>query len=570
MKVAICAINTRFIHSSLAPWYLLSALNESEIEGLDALVLEGTINQSTEELTERLLKENAEVLAFSCYIWNIELVLKLVVTIKEKAPNIVIILGGPEVSYTPYAWLKKLPQVEYILAGEGEEPFPKLINYLQNGTGAKEKISGLCYRNKDGGIVISPPHISDKNPPSPYSKEYFETLNSRITYIETSRGCPFSCTFCLSGKCTSVHFLPVERCKKELVLLANSGTKTIKLVDRTFNCNIKRAKEIISFLLEEYGNNIPKEVCFHFEMEGDLFDEEFFDILSKAPKGYFQMEIGIQSFNEETLLAIKRSPSTSIIQESVHRILQPRNIHLHIDLIAGLPFETYETFQTSFNKAYALQADMLQLGFLKVLSGTALYDETERDQYNWKYTPTAPYEIIENTWISKKELAELHIVEDTLERLYNSGRFKRTLEYVLKTAQISPFAFFHTFGVYLKENAENFAGISLDIYTEWVYSFCKSLSNISETVLRDNMVCDRLSSINTGKLPAVLHIQDKRLKQAAIALAEKHPLKAETKRGTSLLYGAKQVVYVDYTEKDPVTGHYKTNQIPAEELGIFL
>lgn len=566
MKVIVCALNTKYIHSSLAPWYLLAAVKESNLQNINVQVVEGTINQPKEELLAHLLEYHADVLAFSCYIWNISLVKELIADIKANRPETTIILGGPEVSYNPKELLQAHPNIDYILAGEGEIPFVTLLSALQTGTPIPSE-KGICYRHAET-IITTLPYIAKEDPPSPYIEEYFSALNGRIAYAETSRGCPYSCTFCLSGACNGLHLFQLERAKKELVLVANSGTQTVKLVDRTFNCNLARTKKLVSFLIAEYGKTIPINICFHFEIEGDIFDEELLNLFATAPAGYFQMEMGIQSFYSKTLKAIQRNPSTEKIKQSVKSLLAPRNIHLHIDLIAGLPFETYEEFQNCFNQAYALQADVLQLGFLKVLHGAKLKSEIEEYAESWDYTATPPYEIIENEWISKTELQQLHIAEDALERLYNSGRFRGSLQYIFAHTQASSYSFFHAFGTYLAEN--NIApSVSLDEYTAHFFTYCQTLNGIIKEELRDVMVVDRLATINTGKLPPALKIPDKRLKQIALQMEnmDGYKQKPGTKRGLAILYSQSKVAFVDYEEKHPITGIYSVHTIPLSTFG---
>lgn len=566
MEVVICALNTKYIHSSLAPWYLLAAVKESNLQNVKVQVFEGTINQSKEELLAQLLQYKADVLAFSCYIWNISLVKELIAEVKANCPETTIILGGPEVTYNATQLLQTCEGIDYILAGEGEMPFVTLLSALQAGTSIPPE-TGICYCG-NGGVIAAPPYVANEDPPSPYIEEYFNTLNGRIAYAETSRGCPYACTFCLSGACNGLHLFQLERAKKELVLVANSGTQTVKLVDRTFNCNLARTKKLVFFLIAEYGKSIPINICFHFEIEGDIFDEELLNLFATAPAGYFQMEMGIQSFYSKTLKAIQRNPSTEKIKQSVKSLLASRNIHLHIDLIAGLPFETYEEFQNSFNQAYALQADVLQLGFLKVLHGAKLKSEIEEHAEKWSYTATPPYEIIQNEWISKEELQQLHIAEDALERLYNSGRFRESLQYVFAHIQASPYTFFHAFGTYLAENSIA-PSVSLDEYTAHFFTFCQTLHGIQKEGLRDIMVVDRLATINTGKLPPALKIEDKRLKQIALQMEhmDGYKQKPGIKRGLAILYSQGKVAFVDYEAKHAVTGRYPVHTIPLSVFG---
>lgn len=332
MKVAICCLSAKYIHASLAPWCLYSSLKHKYPE-IDASVTESTINADINETAERILSENAEVISFTCYIWNIEKTLELCEILKKKT-NAVIILGGPEVSYRPQNVLSENTFIDYVLSGEGEETYPSFIEKYIYGKNYYD-IPGLSYRKDD--IIISNPEIDySDTPPSPYCDEFFHNLNGRISYIETSRGCPYNCAFCLSGRCSKLRFFNIEQVKNDIIRLSQSGTKTVKFVDRTFNAKADRANEILSFILENHKKAIPEDVCFHFEIAGDILREDTFRILESAPKGLFQLEIGMQSFNEETLKAINRKTNTKKLIENIRRLISFSNMHIHIDLIAGL------------------------------------------------------------------------------------------------------------------------------------------------------------------------------------------------------------------------------------------
>ena len=314
-KAVICALNSKYIHSSLAPWCLYTAFKSACVKDCECKVVEGTINEKTENILDRILSEEPQFVAFSCYIWNIERALSLAE--KLKAKGITIALGGPEVSYCHRDILEGQPFVDYVLSGEGEAACPKLLSALSQGKDSE--IKGVSLR-KNGEIIVSDGDFIDfENTVSPYCKEYFETLGNRIAYIESSRGCPFSCAFCLSGRCGKVRFLPLERVKGEMLLLSEMGAKTIKFVDRTFNCNVKRALEILSFIKEEHGKSIPDDVCFHFEIAADILTEELFEVIAELPVGAVQFEVGIQSFNGETLRKINRKTNVDLVESNVKR-----------------------------------------------------------------------------------------------------------------------------------------------------------------------------------------------------------------------------------------------------------
>ncbi len=476
--------------------------------------------------------------------------------LKKSLPDSTIVLGGPEVSYNPKEVLEEYSWCDYIISGEGEYPFALLCDLLNSETSFP--VPGLCYRNGKE-IVINEPFIAEGEPPSPYCDEYFEALKGRIAYLETSRGCPYSCAFCLSGRCGGVRFFDIERAKKEMLLLAKSGTQTVKLVDRTFNANKARAKELWQFVINEHGKGIPENICFHFEIAGDILDEESIEILNSAPKGSIQLEIGMQSFNEKTLAYINRKTNTEKLIENIKKLLAPGNLHIHIDLIAGLPFEDLESFEHSFDIGYNLRSNMLQLGFLKLLHGAQMRENAEK--YPCEFSKEPPYEVISTQWTSKEDLSLLHKVEDALERLCNSGRFIGTVDYILEETGLSPFEFFKKFGIYASEHSKPL--VSLDDYTEMAFEYLSKLDGIDASVLKDKMICDRLCSNSSGKLPEVLKVKNPEIKKIRLAIEseEENRRKPGIKRGFSLLESEKAAVFANYENKDPVTGKFVLKKI---------
>ncbi len=476
--------------------------------------------------------------------------------LREALPNTIIVLGGPEVSYNSKEVLKNYGWCDFIISGEGEYPFAALCDAVK--IGESFHIPGLCFRNGDE-IIINEPYIAEGEPPSPYCDDYFKNLHGRIAYLETSRGCPYSCAFCLSGRCGGVRFFNIERAKKEMLLLAKSGTQTVKLVDRTFNANKARAKELWKFVIYEHGKGIPENVCFHFEIAGDILAEESIKILNSAPKGSIQLEIGMQSFNEKTLAYINRKTNTAKLIENIKNLLAPGNLHIHIDLIAGLPFEDLESFEHSFNIGYNLRSNMLQLGFLKLLHGAEMRENSQK--YPCTFSKEPPYEVISTQWMDENDLAILHKVEDALERLCNSGRFIETVDYIIEKTALSPFEFFKKFGTYAAEHSKPL--VSLDDYTEMAYIYLSSLECVDPSVLKDKMICDRLCSNSSGKLPDVLKVKNPDIKKIRLFIEsqEGNQRKAGIKRGFALLESEKAAVFADYENKDPVTGKYMLKKI---------
>ncbi len=554
-KVALCVLNSKYIHSSLAPWCLYASAKKYCGDRYSFSVVEGTINEAEDKIFDRIIAENPSVVTFTCYIWNIKQTLSLCRRIKKTDAGITVILGGPEAAYNQKEILTENSFIDYVFSGEGEAILPEFLK------GKAEEVQGVSFI-KNGRVHISFREDSGRTDyPSPYCKEYFDSLKGRIAYIESSRGCPFSCAFCLSGRCGKVRFFPMERVKSEILSLASCGAKTVKFVDRTFNCNLERAKEILSFIKDNYGREIPDDVCFHFEIAAHIADDEFMALIGSMPSGSVQFEAGIQSFNPETLRSIGRRDNTETICENLKRLLSFGNCHIHIDLIAGLPEEDFSSFVDGFNRAYYLKANMLQLGFLKILHGSPMGEE--REKYPCVYSKEPPYEVISTPWISEDELLQLHKAENELERLYNSGRFSDTLDYVFGNVSITPFELFYSFALFLEENDRK-GSIPLDEYTCLAFDFFSSLDGTDQKVLRDKMISDRVATNNSGVIPARLKVADPMLKMAAEKIRELSPIRKGVKRTVAILYTENKIIWCDYKEKDRVSGRYKVESIPFE------
>ncbi len=558
MKTVICQINSKYVHSSLAAWCIKAGVEKFCTDNIEVSVLEGTINENTEDVLTRIVSKEPEIIGFCCYIWNISYVRELAQKVRDCLPECKIVFGGPEVSYNTEEVLKQNNFVDFVISGEGEYPFSYLTDCIEKGTVPEN--NGICYRKGDG-YYISEPYVSCEEPPSPYCEDYFSALRGRIAYIETTRGCPYSCAFCLSGRCGGVRFFDINRVKNEITALANSGTKTVKFIDRTFNAHNERSKDILRFILSNVGRQIPVGVCFHFEIAGDILDDEFISLLTSAPKGLFQLEIGMQSFNEPTLAAINRKTDCEKLKNNIKRLVDARNMHIHIDLIAGLPLENYETFRKSFNTAYELNADMLQLGFLKLLHGADMREYP--DKYPCKFSSSPPYEVISTPYITKEELSLLRGVEDALERTYNSGRFRETLRYIEALGFI-PFDIFERIAKRLNGSKE----ASLDEYTAFLYGILCDFEGVDKAVLRDIMLCDRIATVADGKIPKCFRTYDPFLKTTKHSLEKNADTKRRdgVKRTVALLYSEKNVVWCDYTDSDPITGRYELFKLPFDDI----
>ena len=509
MNVIIACLNSKYVHASLAPWCLLAGLRAFSETAHNAKVLESTINGDPENFARDILAESPDIVSFSCYIWNITKTLEVCQYIRQHSAC-KILLGGPEVAYRPKDVLERYGYIDCVLAGEGEWAFPQFLNHPDD----PSAVAGLTYR-QNSAILTNPEQEYTDTPPSPYCDEFFEHLHGRITYIETSRGCPYRCAFCLSGRCSSLRFFDLAQVKRDILRLATSGTQTVKFVDRTFNANAARANEILLFIHEHYGNEIPAGVCFHFEIAGDILKDSTMDILSTMPVGAVQLEIGMQSFNENVLRAVNRKTDTDKLIRNIRKLLSFENMHIHIDLIAGLTGEDLASFQNSFNIAYSLQAHMFQMGFLKLLYGADMREYPAR--YPCEFSDVPPYEIVSNPWLSQEEIRTLKNCEDALDRLYNSGRFLYALAYLTRDVGISPFDLFYEFG-----NAVCGDRMSLSAYTEAFYRFF--CDRCDGDALRDALMCDLLCSSSSAQIPTAFKRQDALYKRAKKYFADTlHP-----------------------------------------------
>lgn len=508
MRAIIACLNSKFVHASLAPWCLYAGAREFCNKKHDISVLESTINADIDSFAEKIISQNPDLVSFSAYIWNISKTLDLCKKIKVQC-NCRIVLGGPEVAFRAEDILQNYPFIDFVLSGEGEYNFPKLLDVLEVGGGYKN-VDGLSYMCQGKFISITE-KIYTYTPPSPYCDEFFVNLAGRISYIETSRGCPYRCAFCLSGRCSPLRFFDMDRVTKDILALAKSGTRTVKFVDRTFNANSKRCNEILAFIKENYGKEIPAGVCFHFEIAGDILKEDTLEILKSMPRGAVQLEIGMQSFNEETLRLINRKTDIQKLKRNIKTLLSFNNMHIHIDLIAGLTGENLESFKRSFNIGYNLGAHMLQLGFLKLLYGSQMREDRER--FPCEFDSAPPYEVTSTPWLSADDIKLLKGAEDALDRLYNSGRFLFSLQYLIQEVGIEPFLLFCDFG-----NAVCGEKMSLSDYAQRFYEHFKD--RCDGEILREKIVCDLLASRSHLHIPQGLRISSPLHKKIRLLLEQ--------------------------------------------------
>ncbi len=552
MKILFFSLNARYIHVTPAPYALGAGVLAFSKEKHEMVFLDKTINDKKETLLSLLDESDAALFAFPVYIWNLPLVRSLLPYVKQKHPEARIVLGGPEVAYDAAHFFSELSDVDFILSGEGERPFALLADTLAKG-GDVGKVPGCSYRQADGSLFIAQPFVDTGTPPTPISAGYDRALDGRIAYIEASRGCPFRCAFCLSGRVGGVRFFDLARVKKDILTLANCGAKTVKFVDRTFNADRKRAKEIWSFLLAEKGKRVPHGVCFHFEIAGELLDAEALSLLRAVPRGYFQMEIGLQSLNSDTLRAISRSVRTDLLCENIRALLALGNIHTHIDLIAGLPKEDISSFEKSFNGAFALRPHMLQLGVLKLLRGAPMRERGA--DYPCVFSQNPPYTVLSTPYLSESDLSVIALAEEGCERLYNSRRYIKTLSLVLETGALTPFKLFCEIGKALQALPKGYTQSQEITLIFEFFSHC-----VSADALKDAMKEDYAASGASCPIPSVLRDESIVYKRKIKEIGKAYPGEKGVRRSVMLL-STGEVLLTEYKEKDPITGRYPSLKI---------
>lgn len=556
MKIVISALNSRYIHMSLAPWYLKSSCGTP---GREIRVMELSINQSNSEILHPLFYEKPDIVAFCCYIFNISRIESIVSDLKQILPDTIIILGGPEVSYDAAEVLNRNPDVDFVITLEGEQRLNRLLQAIEDDTGF-ETIDGLAYR-RNGGVQFNPAKgfISELDSlPSPYTDEMLKAAIGKIMYFESSRGCPFHCAYCLSPTYGGVRIFSMPRVKNDLLRLMTSSARQVKFVDRTFNCHKIRAKEIIGFILDKYSNgNKTGPQNYHFETAADLFDDELIDMVAASPAGLFQFEIGIQSMNEKTLSAVSRKTDTTLCAKNIKKLIATQKAHVHLDLIAGLPYEGLSSFAESFNSVFSLSPHCIQLGFLKLLKGSDL--RTSAEQTGTRYSANAPYEVLSTPWLSYAELDTLGWVETCVDKLYNSGKFKLSVEFIAGRFK-SPFTFFLQFAQLVRRRFPEGYGIPQKAVYEFFAEFAENILNPEEfEVFIEKMKFDFYCSDSSCNPPACLK---------KLTLPEARTLYQSEKHGSRVHYErfalnpleeagtAPVTLRFDYGTRNSVTGCY--------------
>ena len=479
MKILLTALNSKFVHSNLAVRYLKAFTKDMNYE---CEIREFSINDREEKILEEIIKERPNIVAFSTYIWNIEMIKRLSNLIKLVDESIEIVYGGPEVSYDSQNILKEL-NGEYIIEGEGEKTYREFVEYKLGERDIKS-IRGLYYK-VDGEVYSNGkrPLMNMNEIVFPYEEN--ENLDNKIVYYEASRGCPFNCKYCLSSTVHGVRFLDVDRVKKELQYFIDKEVRLVKFVDRTFNCNHKFTMAIWEFLI-----NQDTKTQFHFEISADILKESELELLRKAPKDRFQFEVGVQTTNDDVLNKINRFVNFSDIKEKVDELLKIRNIKQHLDLIAGLPGEDYNSFKKSFNDVYSIAPEEIQLGFLKLLRGSSMREEAE--EYGMKYSPYPPYEILKTKDISYEELLKLKKVEEMVDKYYNSQKFNNIIKYLVNKFE-TPFDFYYELGTYFEKKGYFSRNIGNSEYYRVFLDFNMEILKEDNSILKELLRYDYLS-----------------------------------------------------------------------------
>ena len=529
-KVLLCALNSKFIHSSLAVHSLKKYATANGYPEENIIIKEFTINDTLDFILNGICSEKADVLAFSVYIWNCEYIAKLCNIFKKIKPDMQILLGGPEVSYVENHPFFGKEIFDFVIKGEGEKSF---FTFLTTGE-IKE------------GAPIPLDEI-----PFAYDEKNISLFQNRIVYYETSRGCPFSCAYCLSSAEKGVRFLNLERVKKELLFFAENSVHQIKFVDRTFNADKKRAYEIWKYIIETFAD---KDMNFHFEIAADLLDEKTLSLLSTAPAGLIQLEIGIQSTDEKTLSLNCRKTDTKKVLSNISKLVSFQNINIHTDLIAGLPSENLNAFRKSFNDVYNLKSHQLQLGFLKLLHGTHMVNLSKK--YDFVFSSYAPYEILSNRDLSHEDILYLKKFEDVFEKLYNSQRFILSLNELEKYFE-TPFEMYEKLTEFFEEKNLSFVSVSTkEIYNLLNEFFIKNINGDSryfDKLLLADFYFSEKSELVPINLKYLLPLNKEVSEKSTLILRS---LSLQKQKGISARFVGDNIYIVNYTERNKVSGRF--------------
>ena len=546
MKILLAACNAKYIHSNLAV-YDLKAYSSDYDEYV--ILREYTINQPKDEILKDIYSSGADVVCFSCYIWNISFVRELIRDLVKILPKTAFWAGGPEVSYDAEKFLTEMPEMTGVMVGEGEKTFHDLLEFYIDGKDSLEEISGIAYRTGDKIIHNGWRELMDLSA-IPFVYEHLEKFENRIIYYESSRGCPFSCSYCLSSIDKKLRFRDLELVKKELQFFLDHRVPQVKFVDRTFNCKHEHAMTIWKYILE-HDNGVTN---FHFEISADLLREEEMELMSQMRPGLIQLEIGVQSTNPETIRAIHRHMDLKKLEHCVNRVHSFRNIHQHLDLIAGLPYEDYDTFHQSFNDVYQMKPDQLQLGFLKVLKGSLMQKEAEG--YGIVYKEKEPYEVLSTNWLTYGEVLKLKMVESMVEVYYNSGQFWHTLEYLVPLEK-DAFTFYEKLGSFYEKKGYSEISHSRMRRYEILLEYLKEETDVSAEVAAQKMLYDLYLREKLKKRPAFASDQ----KQYETAVWNYRKNNQVSKTAHIEVFENGTVILFDYEKRDPLSKNAYTEVI---------
>ena len=550
MKILLAACNAKYIHSNLAVYDLQAYASEYA----DHIILkEYTINQQKDDIMRDIYLEHPDVVCVSCYIWNLSFVKELMADLTKILPDADFWAGGPEVSYDAEKFLTENPEFKGVMVGEGEETFRELAGYyVEKDPQNLKDMTGVCYRDGDQIIHNGWRQIMDLSS-IPFIYKDLSDFKNRIIYYESSRGCPFSCSYCLSSIDKKLRFRDTEMVKKELQFFIDNKVPQVKFVDRTFNCKHDHAMAIWKYI-NEHDNGVTN---FHFEISADLLREEELQEMSTMRPGLIQLEIGVQSTNPDTIKAIHRTMDFGKLKGIVERIHSFGNIHQHLDLIAGLPYEDYDSFRHSFNDVYALKPQQLQLGFLKVLKGSHMMEMCQ--EYGIVYKTREPYEVLSTKWLDYDHVLKLKTVENMVEVYYNSGQFQNTLEY-LEGFFPDAFSIYERLGNFYMEKGYGDVSHTRMRRYEILLEFLENVPEISQDRAKDRMVYDLYLRENLKSRPGFAKDQKPFERQ----IWDFRKREKVAKNAHVEVFADGTVLLFDYADRDPLTNNARVTDVTKD------
>lgn len=550
MKILLVACNAKYIHSNLAVYDLQAYASDYA----DHIVLkEYTINQQKDDIMRDIYLEHPDVVCVSCYIWNLSFVKELMADLIKILPGADFWAGGPEVSYDAEKFLTENSEFKGVMVGEGEETFKELAGYyVEKNPQDLKDMTGICYRDKDQIIHNGWRQIMDLSS-IPFIYKDLSEFKNRIIYYESSRGCPFSCSYCLSSIDKKLRFRDTETVKKELQFFIDNKVPQVKFVDRTFNCKHDHAMAIWKYI-NEHDNGVTN---FHFEISADLLREEELQEMSTMRPGLIQLEIGVQSTNPDTIKAIHRTMDFEKLKGIVDRIHSFGNIHQHLDLIAGLPYEDYDSFRHSFNDVYALKPQQLQLGFLKVLKGSHMMEMCR--EYGIVYKTQEPYEVLSTKWLDYDHVLKLKTVENMVEVYYNSGQFQNTLEYLEKFFP-DAFSIYERLGSFYMEKGYGDVSHTRMRRYEILLEFLEDVPEISMDQVKDQMVYDLYLRENLKSRPGFARDQKPFERQ----IWDFRKREKVAKNAHVEVFADGKVLLFDYADRDPLTNNAHVTDVTKD------